>query len=246
MKTLKSTRTRKTIMKIVISRLLYLIPLNTGIPHTSQITPTLLKIELKRNLPPPRMRNKFIEEKVKRKSLIGKDQKKEIQRGKRRKKRKLVTTRKKNLANTRVLRRKETQGIIAELKRTRQVRSHHQSHAATIVPSLPKMLKKKKLTSTIPNTGKGPRSNLRVPPVAVQESYLKTAVIVDLKVIKATNKPAQMIYPVLICLKILLKIVIKKPDLRKEPQTAITEKKRQPVRKAEWNPRGNLLLDCLA
>ena len=90
---------------------------------------------------------------------------------------------------------------------------------------------------TVPSTAKGPRSNLKVAPVAVQERYLKTAVSVDLKVIKATNKPAQMIYPVLICLKILLKIVIKKPDLRKDPQTVIPEMKLRTAREAEWNPR---------
>ena len=83
--------------------------------------------------------------------------------------------------------------------------------------------------------------NLRVAPAAVQERYLNTAV--DLKVIKATNNPALTIYPVLICLKMLLKIVIKKQDPRRDPQTVTPEKKLKTAREVEWSHLGNLLLD---
>ena len=85
------------------------------------------------------------------------------------------------------------------------------------------------------------RVNLRVAPVAVQERYLNTAV--DLKVIKATNIPALTIYPVLICFKMLLKIVIKKQDPRRDPRTMTSEKKLKTAREAEWSHLGNLLPD---
>ena len=104
-------------------------------------------------------------------------------------------------------------------------------------------LRHRKMIVTIPTTMKETRTNLRVAPVAVQERYLKAAVAVDLKVIKATNIPALTIYPVLICFKMLLKIVIKKQDPRRDPRTMTSEKKLKTAREAEWSHLGNLLPD---
>ena len=103
-----------------------------------------------------------------------------------------------------------------------------------------KMLKKRKMIATIPTTMKETRTNLRVAPVAVQERYLKAAVAVDLKVIEATNNPALMICPVLICFKMLLKIVMKKQDPRRDQQTVIPEKRLRTAREVEWSHLGNL------